>query len=183
MITLQRWGDDDLEVAVRGNAPELMTYLGGPETPEQVRARAEKYARFAREGTAEMMFVIEAAEAGSAAGDEAFDGGVPGRPRIVGSIGYWPTVEDGDEILEAGWVIFVPRRGFATEAVQAMLAHAAEHSDRRYVHAHPRIDNGPSGALCARAGFELLGEIDFEYPPGHPTHNGDWRYDLAPLRL
>jgi hypothetical protein len=33
--------------------------------------------------------------------------------------------------------------------------------------------------VCRKAGFELVGECDFEYPKGHPIRCNDWRYDLT----
>jgi hypothetical protein len=35
--------------------------------------------------------------------------------------------------------------------------------------------------VCRKAGFELLGEADFEYPAGHPLRCNDWRLDLRTL--
>jgi hypothetical protein len=40
------------------------------------------------------------------------------------------------------------------------------------------VSNGASNAVCRRAGFELLGESEFEYPPGTTIVSNDWRYDL-----
>jgi hypothetical protein len=39
-------------------------------------------------------------------------------------------------------------------------------------------DNAPSNAICREVGFELLGELDFEYPPGHSMRCNDWCLDL-----
>lgn len=33
--------------------------------------------------------------------------------------------------------------------------------------------------LCRRTGFELLGEVDFEFPKGNPLRCHDWRRDLT----
>lgn len=174
MIALRKWTDADLVVAVRSNSPELMTYLGGPETPEKVEARAARYANGWRTG-ANSMFVVTT-------DDPTVDGGVPGDPGAVGIIGYWPIGESEEQVLEAGWTIFVSGRGFATEALRLTLHHAAAHSDRRTVHAYPRTAHEASNALCLRAGFELIGEVDTEYPPGTPIRSNDWRFDLSPLR-
>jgi RimJ/RimL family protein N-acetyltransferase len=47
--------------------------------------------------------------------------------------------------------------------------------------AFPSVDNGASNAICRKLGFELLGELEFEYPPGHGRVmlTNDWRFDLA----
>jgi len=39
MIALATWTDDDLPLLVALNEPELMTFPGGPETDEKVKAR------------------------------------------------------------------------------------------------------------------------------------------------
>jgi RimJ/RimL family protein N-acetyltransferase len=174
MIRLRRWHDDDHAVAVRNNSPELMTFLGGPESSEKVVSRAAKYAAGWRTG-ANTMWVITS-------DDPDIDGGVAGDPSAVGVIGYWPVDEDGEAVLEAGWTVFVPGRGSATEGLRLLLRYAAAHSDRAAVHAYPRTDHEASNALCRRAGFRLLGQVDMEYPPGNPIVSNNWRYDLAPLR-
>jgi RimJ/RimL family protein N-acetyltransferase len=46
------------------------------------------------------------------------------------------------------------------------------------VYAFPSVDNAPSNAICRKVGFELLGEKDFEYPPGNPLRCNEWRFDL-----
>ena len=46
------------------------------------------------------------------------------------------------------------------------------------MHAYPKVGNEASNAICRKAGFELLGECDFEYPKGHPIRCNDWRFDL-----
>lgn len=174
MIVLRPWTDADHPVAVRSNAPELMTYLGGPESSEKVAERAARYANGWRTG-ANSMFVVTT-------DDPTVNGGVPGNPGAVGIIGYWPLHEPNADALETGWTIFVPGRGYATEALRLMLAHAEAHSDRRTLHAYPRTDHDASNALCRRAGFELVGAIDMEYPPGTPIRSNDWRCDLDSLR-
>jgi len=78
----------------------------------------------------------------------------------VGWVGYWEVEADGGQSWETGWS--VRREGI-----------------HRYVHATPTIDNAASNALCRKLGFELLEEIDFEYPPGNPVRGNDWRLDLA----
>jgi len=53
-------------------------------------------------------------------------------------------------------------------------------ADRRFVHAYPGVENGPSNSLCRKVGFELLGAHEFEYPAGSGTmmRCNDWRFDL-----
>jgi hypothetical protein len=34
--------------------------------------------------------------------------------------------------------------------------------------------------VCRKAGFSLVGECDFEYPPGNLLRSNDWCLDLGP---
>jgi len=43
------------------------------------------------------------------------------------------------------------------------------------------VAHAASNAVCRKAGFELLGEVDFEYPKGTPIRSCDWRLDLRVL--
>ena len=52
------------------------------------------------------------------------------------------------------------------------------HGERRFVHAFPSVDNAPSNAVCRKTGFVLLGDYEFEYPPGSFMRCNDWRLDL-----
>jgi RimJ/RimL family protein N-acetyltransferase len=46
------------------------------------------------------------------------------------------------------------------------------------LHAFPSVHNAPSNAICRKLGFELLGEVEFEYPKGHWAMSNDWRLAL-----
>ena len=78
------------------------------------------------------------------------------RYQMRGSGAFKIVAENGED---AGWV-------------------ARDAGHRRYVHAFPAVAKVPSNALCRSLGFELLGEHDFEYPPGHFIRCHDWRLDL-----
>jgi hypothetical protein len=41
------------------------------------------------------------------------------------------------------------------------------------------VDHHASNAVCRRAGFELVGECRFEYPPGTFIRSDDWRLPLT----
>ena len=165
-VTIEPWGEDDLALLELSNLPEMMEHLGGPETPEKLVIRQQRYLDGWRTGTS-FMFRIEA----------------DGRP--VGGIGYWPTEWHDGEVLETGWSVHIPYQGhgYATEAVLLVIAHAAAHHERQLLHAMPRADNPASNAVCRKAGFTLLGEVDDEYPPGNPIRSNDWVFDLATRRI
>jgi RimJ/RimL family protein N-acetyltransferase len=47
------------------------------------------------------------------------------------------------------------------------------------VHAFPSPDNGASNAICRKAGFTLLGEVEFEFPKGRFVPCNDWYFELS----
>jgi RimJ/RimL family protein N-acetyltransferase len=165
-VRLQPWSRSDLELLRRNNVPQMMTYIGGPESEEQLAARHTRYLEYWRLGTARMFRVV-----------------IPDEPQGVGVVGYWDKTWRDSLVYESGWSIEpgFQGKGIASRAVTAVLEHAARVGSRRYVHAFPSIENGPSNALCRTVGFTLLSECDFEYPPGHMMRCNDWRFDLDQL--
>lgn len=166
-VTLRPWSADDLPVLEQTNAPDMTTHLGGPETPEKLRDRHERYQRGWTDGVA-WMFTVHTAE----------------EPDPVGIVGFWNTTHEGHDVFECAYAI-VPAfqgRGLAGAATLACLEYAATHGTRDDVYAFPNVTNSPSNALCERVGFELEGEQDFEYPKGHPIRANAWRYRLSRLR-
>ena len=91
----------------------------------------------------------------------------------------------GERVYEIGWAVIpaFQRRGFASEATRQAVQRARSARGLRYVHAFPDVANAASNAVCRAVGFELLGAIDNQYPPGTPRRCNDWRLDLqAPRR-
>ncbi|WP_412537811.1 GNAT family N-acetyltransferase [Longispora sp. K20-0274] len=160
-VRIEPWSAGDLDLLRRINAPEMTEHLGGPETDEQVIARHARYVAAA--GTARMFRIVALPE------DEP-----------VGGIGFWDRTWRGEEVYETGWSV-VPGfqgRGIAVSATRALVEAARADGRHRFVHAFPSVDNPPSNAICRRLGFELLGECDFEYPPGNMLRCNDWRLEL-----
>lgn len=89
---------------------------------------------------------------------------------VVGDIGF-KGPPDGAGKIELGYSV-VPdrrRRGYATEAVKALVAWALLQPQVRFVLASCSSDNLPSARTLERAGFKRAGEAD-----GHLTwHFGD----------
>ena len=98
----------------------------------------------------------------------------------AGSVGYWHRDWQGEEVYEIGWMVLpeFQGRGIAAAATGKAIAHARADGGRRRIHAFPGVENVPSNAICRKIGFELAGEIDFEYPPGSTMRCNDWRLDL-----
>jgi RimJ/RimL family protein N-acetyltransferase len=160
-IRLEPWGDGDLPLLKRllGDSA-MMTHLGGPEPAAKIAERQQRYLADPRQ----TRIVI-------AATGEA-----------VGWVGYWDRMWQEQPVFETGWSV-LPEwqgQGIASRATALALAAARADGDRRYVHAFPSVDNGPSNRVCIKLGFELMGEVSFEYPPGSgdvlPCN--DWRFDL-----
>jgi RimJ/RimL family protein N-acetyltransferase len=142
--------------------PAMTEYLGGPESPEKIRERHERYCRLDPERG--RIFVIEV-----------------GPARVSsGSVGYWEKEWRDQIVWETGWSVLpeFQGRGVATRATMAVLERARADKKHRFVHAFPPVDNAPSNGVCRKVGMTLLEELEFEYPPGHPMRCNDWRLDL-----
>jgi RimJ/RimL family protein N-acetyltransferase len=160
--TIRPWGDADFALLLRANDAAMTEYLGGPEAEEKVRERHEKYLRFGQLDTAGI-FAIEL-------------DGVP-----VGGVNWWQSEWNGEQTLETGWFV-VPEaqgRGVAVAGVTAALEDARLRSERRRILAFPATPNIPSNRLCARLGFERLGEERFPYRDT-VLQVAVWSLDLGP---
>ncbi|GAB2815514.1 GNAT family N-acetyltransferase [Alpinimonas psychrophila] len=166
-VFLLPWTVDDLPVLQRSNTPEMTTFLGGPESPEQLVKRQANFLRRWEDDEARMFTIRTDSE---------------GEP--VGSVGYWKTKWANVGVYEAGWSIETryQGRGLASRALRECLQHAAAFGDRQDVVAFPRVDNTASNSLCKSVGFAFRGEQDFEYPKGNPIRVNAWSFDLTALR-
>jgi RimJ/RimL family protein N-acetyltransferase len=143
----------------------MKSYLGGTESDDAVLARHERILDNDRTGKGKMFLIT-----------------VPGSTEPVGSVGYWERDWQGETVYElAGGSAQPQGRGLAVAATVTTIGLAAAEHRHRWAHAYPRVANAGSNAVCRKAGFELLGEVDFEYPKGNPIRCNDWRYDLTSL--
>ncbi|WP_328944101.1 GNAT family N-acetyltransferase [Streptomyces sp. NBC_00250] len=164
-VRLEPWSEADAGLLRALNAPELMEHLGGPESEEQLVRRHRRYVDLSADDTgAGRMFRIVLLP------EEA----------VVGSIGFWVRTGDGEPVYETGWAVLpgFQGRGVASAATRAVAEEARAAGLHRHLHAFPSTENAASNAVCRKAGFELLGERDFEYPPGHTMVCNDWHLDL-----
>ncbi|MFD2329195.1 GNAT family N-acetyltransferase [Cohnella sp. GCM10020058] len=154
------WSAGHLELLHQMNAPEMTEHLGGQETEAQVAERHERYLRIVGKGTGRMFAVVL----------------LPARAP-VGSVGYWDRTWAGEQVYEMGWGILpaYQGRGLATAAVAQTIENVRIEGLRRTIHAFPGADNPASNAVCRKLGFTLLGETEFEYPPGSWMRCNDWR--------
>ncbi len=139
-------------------------HLGGPETPDKIRERHERYRAMADTGEGRMFVIVVGPAAESA-----------------GSVGYREREWQGKPVWEMGWSV-LPKfqgRGLATKGVAAAIERTRAERKHRFVHAFPSVDNLPSNAVCRKVGFTLLDEFEFEYPPGSFMRSNDWSFDLS----
>lgn len=166
MVELRRWTDDDepLLHATVGD-PEMMEYLGGPESPELIARRHARLRDWSADGGA---YTIR----------------IPGVAMPVGTIGLWDSAWAGDDVFETGWMVLpaYARRGIATEAAREIVALACALRKHRFLVAFPAVDNIASNRVCEGAGFTNLGAYEIEYPPGRAMRAHAWRVDLVEVR-
>lgn len=160
-VRLEPWAQDDFWLLHRLNTPEMTEHLGGPETEEQLVARHRRYLRL----ESGRMYRVTSAGTGD----------------TVGSIGLWEREWRGGTVWETGWGVLpeFQGRGLAVAAARALVEAARAAGGHRYLHAFPGVDHPASNAVCRRAGFELLGAVEFEYPKDHWITSNDWRVDLG----
>lgn len=142
--------------------PAMTVHIGGPESPEAIVARHERYVGFS--GLSVGLFTI-------AVGPDAAP---------AGWVGYWESSWRGEDVWECGWHVLTrfQGRGVAAAATALALERARSRGLHRSVHAFPSIDDAGSNALCRRLGFESPGEVEVEYPKGSMMRSNDWRLDL-----
>ena len=162
-VGIRLWSDGDLPLLERLMGDPAMTeHLGGPETPEKIRERHQRYLINEFKGH---MFVI-------VMGPER---------RAAGSIGYWEKAWQEQQVWETGWSVLpeFQGQGVATMATSLVVEQARGAGLHRFIHAFPSVDNAPSNAICRKAGFTLQGEFGFEYPLGNFMRCNDWYMDLS----
>jgi RimJ/RimL family protein N-acetyltransferase len=160
-VELVRWGEGDFWLLERANTAEMTAQLGGPESAEQLEQRHRRYLALSAGG----MYRVSLAGGGETAG----------------SVGFWEREWRGGTVWETGWEVLpeFQGRGLAVAAARGVVEEARAAGAHRYLHAFPRVAHAASNAVCGKAGFELLGEVEFEYPKGSWMLSNDWRVDLA----
>jgi RimJ/RimL family protein N-acetyltransferase len=159
-LALRPWSDEDLPLLeTLMSDPIVMEHLGGPDSPEQIRARHQRYLHLPGE---DHMFAI-------------LLGGL-----AVGSIGYWESTWRDEPVYEMGWFVLpaYQGQGIATRAAMLMLDQARSEGRHPYMHAFPGADNPASNAICGKLGFSLIETRAVEYPKGHFMQANNWRLNL-----
>ena len=164
-VRLEPWSEGDLPLLRRLMGDRAMTeHLGGPESEEKLVKRQARYERVGEPGAGRMFKIVDP-ETGDA----------------MGSVGYWEKDWRGGTVYETGWSVLpeFQGRGVAVAGTRLVIDAASGEHRHRYLHAFPSVENAPSNAICRKLGFELLGEHDFEFPPGHWMRCNDWRLELG----
>jgi RimJ/RimL family protein N-acetyltransferase len=159
-VRLEPWGERDFPLLQELlSDPAMMEHLGGPESPEKIAQRQERYER---PDSKQFRIVDEASGEGA------------------GWVGYWERDWQGEEVYEIGWSVLpaFQGRGIAGSATLQAISLARSEGKRRFLHAYPSVDNGPSNAICRKLGFTLSGPSDFEFPKGSFMRCNDWWLDL-----
>jgi RimJ/RimL family protein N-acetyltransferase len=166
-VALRPWapGDEWLLHRLLGE-PDMMRHLGGPESPDAIGARHQRYL------------------AGDPATNGLFAVTLGADAQAVGWVGYWQSEWCGEAVWECGWSVLPQAQGFGvgTAAAALLIADARRRGTHRWLHAVSSVDNVASNALCRTLGFELLGEAELDYPGGYMLRSNAWRLDVgAPL--
>ena len=94
--------------------------------------------------------------------------------KVMGSAGFkGPPDENGVAEIAYGVAPDYQGKGFATEAARALVSFAVERVDVRSIRAHTLPDNGPSGRVLAKCGFQQVGEVE------DPEDGLVWRWERA----
>ncbi len=146
-MDLRPYVDDDIWLTEELETdPEVMSELGGPQPPDSIPRTHARRLQAVEDGN--WWLVIEP-EPGIAAG----------------TIGVWPTTQDGVEMFEVGWLVLprFQRRGLASAALAALIERCRASKRIDAIHAFPGATNAPSNALCRRAGFTWIEEREVLY--------------------
>jgi RimJ/RimL family protein N-acetyltransferase len=161
-VILRPWSEENLPLLEKlMGDPDMMAHLGGPETPEQIRKRHQRYLQLPE---TDHMFVILWGP----------------KSEVAGSIGYWQKNWRDQLVYEMGWFVLpeYQGQGIATKAGEVVIEQARLEHRHQFMHAFPSVSNPASNAICRKLGFTLIEECQFEYPPGNFMQCNDWRFDL-----
>ena len=118
-VKLEPWGSGDQPLLERLMGDTRMTeHLGGPESPDELRARQGRYERL--QGGNRMFKIVDAASGAGA-----------------GSVGFWTKEWRDGQVYEVGWMV-VPEfqgRGVAGAATAQAIKLARRDDKHRFMHA------------------------------------------------
>lgn len=150
-LILRAWEADDADAYIALHAdPHVAYWLGGRLTPEEAQASLDRnIERMAEHGWG--MFAIERKEDGAVLG-------LAGLQPIADEIPVGPGVEASWRLSPAAW-----RRGYCTEAMQAVLADARRRGLTEIL-GFTAETNTRSQQVAERLGFVRDPASDFDHP-------------------
>jgi RimJ/RimL family protein N-acetyltransferase len=97
---------------------------------------------------------------------------------VVGEIGgafvdEKGTIEIGYAVVESRW-----NRGYATAAVEALMANAREALEVRHIVAHAPLARPQSGRVLEKSGFGMVRKMDDEDEAGNVVRVAEWRLSV-----
>lgn len=167
-LILRTIGEDDAAAQHRLlNSPAVMAHLGGPKELHEIEAKhAKTMALQAQEGFSFLMMVEKAT--GELVGH-------CGIKRVDNALA--PNIGDH----EIGWLVREDRwrRGYAAEAMRAVLDWAFTRIDAPQVVALTSLANVPSWKLMEKLGMTRRPDLDFEDPAYPSEDNPTIQYALT----
>jgi RimJ/RimL family protein N-acetyltransferase len=160
-MELRLYADDDIWLTEELETdPDVMSELGGPQPADSIPVTHARRLKHVAAG--DMWLVIEP-EPGVAAG----------------TIGVWPTTQDGVDMFEVGWMVLprFQRQGIASRALALLIERCRAEAKIDAIHAFPGATNVPSNALCRRAGFTWVKEQEVLYGD-RPLKVNHWELGL-----
>jgi RimJ/RimL family protein N-acetyltransferase len=150
-LTLRRSRPEDAEtISAYRSIPEVGRYQGWEQTdPQGVREQIEEMAgRAPGEPGGWVQFSVEERESG----------------RLVGDVGLSPA-EGEPGVIKVGYTISpdAQGRGYATEAVGALVDYAFDELDFDIVRAYASEENEPSIRVAQKVGMRLVQRLEHRY--------------------
>jgi RimJ/RimL family protein N-acetyltransferase len=142
------------------NTEQMWEHLGGPETEAKVLERHQRYLESVP-GKTRMFVIMFGVDA-------------------AGTVGYWHRQWNNRDVYEVGWMVLpeFQGRGIAVRATSMLLNTLRNEVPQTVVHAFPSSGYPASNAICRKLGFSLVGETEFEFPPGTWMKCNDWCLEL-----
>ena len=167
-LILRKIGEGDAELQYRVlNTPAVMEHLGGPKEMHEIEAKhARTMAWFARDGFGFMMMIEK---------DTGEMVGHAGLKKVDNPLA--PNVGD----YEIGWLVREDRwrRGYAGEAMRAVIDWAFTRHDASHLVALTSGSNEPSWRLMEKLGMVRREDLDFSDPDYPPEDNPTIQYALT----
>lgn len=159
-------GDAVLQDSVL-NTPTVMEHLGGVKELHEIEAKhAKSMGWYARDGFGFLMMIEKAS------GDLVGHAGLK-------RVDHPRAPNQGD--FEIGWLVREDRwrRGYASEAVRAVIDWAFTRHDAPHLAALTAERNEPSWRLMEKLGMERRTDLDFDDPDYPPDDNPTIQYSLS----